>query len=204
MNKKRMLITLCVVVLACGTLAFSWQAQQATSNNKSAPQQAKSIPDYAVYRQMFHHHIALKEKAQELEGQGKSGKSLRSFYQREANLNDDEARAFDEIASKCEQDVAQQDAKAKAIIDTGLARYPGGKVPQGEKMPEAPAELKALWEERNAIILRARDHLRAAFGEREFQRFEEFVQRNVTPHVTSEPISRQRPASPMGLRQQAR
>lgn len=202
MNKKRLIITLCIVTLAVSALAFNRQVNPAQSQ-KALQQQIKSIPDYAVYRHLFHHHIALKQKAQELEQQGKDGKALRSFYQRQAKLSDDEARAFDQIATECEQEVAQQDAKAKAIIDAGLARYPGGKIPEGEKPPEAPPELKALWEDRNAIILRARDRLRAALGEQEFQRFNDFVERNVKPNITAEPLNRQRPSTPMGLRQRS-
>lgn len=203
MNKKRLIITLCIVALAVGALAFTKQATP-VQNQKAPQQQIKSIPDYTVYRHLFHHHIALKQKAEELEQQGKDGKALRSFYQRQAKLNDDEARAFDQIASECEQEVAQQDAKAKAIIDAGLARYPGGKIPPGEKPPEAPAELKAMWEDRNAIILRARDRLREALGEQEFKRFDDFVERNVKPNITAEPLNRQRPSTPMGLRQRSK
>src|SRR6266498_1825879 len=97
--------------------------------------------------------MALKKKAEELQEQGKDGKALRSFYKEAALLNDDEARAFDQIAADCERDVAQQDGKAKAIIDSVRTRYPNGKVSKGEKPPEAPAELKAMQEQRNAIII---------------------------------------------------
>lgn len=200
MNRKRMITVFCVVVLAISAFAFTRSAAP-LGKDKDQAQQARAIPEYTVYRHLFHHHVVLKQKAQELERQGKDGKALRAFYQKQANLSDDEARAFDEVASECEQEVAQQDAKAKAIIDAGLARYPGGKIPAGEKPPEAPAELKALWEERNAIILRARDHLHAALGDQEFQRFEEFVERDVKPNITAEPLNRQRPSTPMGLRQ---
>ncbi len=201
MKNKRILIGLCAVSLVTGVLGFKYEV---TSSRKTQASQkeAQSIPDHAVYRQLFHHHVALKNKAEELERQGKNAKALRSFYKEAAGMTDDEARAFDQIASDCERDVAKQDDKAKAMIDAVRQRYPNGKVPKGEKPPEAPPELKAMQEERNTIILRARDRLRAALGEQEFQRFSQFVERDVKPNVTSEPLNRQRPETTMGPHRQ--
>jgi len=134
--------------------------------------------------------------------QGKNGKAVRSFYKEAAGLSEDEARAFDQVAAECERDVARQDEKAKELIDAVRVKYPDGKVPAGEKPPEPPAELKAMQEQRNAIILSARDRLRASFGEAEFKRFSEFVERDVKPNVTSEPAGRQRPPTTMGPHRQ--
>jgi hypothetical protein len=51
-----------------------------------------------------------------------------------------------------------------------------------------------MWEERNAMILRARDQLRAAFGEEEFARFDNYAKfhygANASP-VTPNPVSPQ-------------
>lgn len=69
----------------------------------------------------------------------------------------------------------QQDEKAQKIITAFRARYPGGKVPQGESLPPPPPELTRLWEERKAIILHARDRLREAFGEQKFKQFDAFL-----------------------------
>src|SRR5205807_6133751 len=102
------------MAIAAG-VAFKYQKSQGRA--KEAPQQQQAIPEFEVYRQLFHHHVSMKKKAEELEKQGKDGKSLREFYKREAKFSDDQARAFDEIASSCEEEIAKQDAKAKAIID---------------------------------------------------------------------------------------
>ena len=123
----------------------------------------------------------MKKKADDLEKLGHDGKFLRRFYQREAKLNDEQARVSDKIASSCEGEVAKQDAKAGAVIDEALARNGNGKLPQGTRSPEPPAELKNLWDERNAIILRAKDHLQSAFGAQEFKRFEGFASSHTPP-----------------------
>jgi hypothetical protein len=40
-----------------------------------------------------------------------------------------------------------------------------------------------MQQERNAIILRARDRLRQAFGAKEFERFDAFLQAHVKPAI---------------------
>ena len=90
---------------------------------KLTPQQQQAIPEFEVYRMLFHHHVSMKKKADELEKQGKDAKFLREFYKRQANLKDEEARAFDEIATKCEEEIAKQDAKAQAT--SVISRMPG-------------------------------------------------------------------------------
>ena len=199
MKKKQALVCLLAAAALTTGLAFKFQSSEGQKQHR---QPAQSIPDYEVYHQVFHHHVAMKKKAGELEKLGNDGKFLRGFYQREAKLSNEQARVFDEIASSCEEEVAKQDIKAGAIIDDALARNGNGKLAEGTSPPEPPAELKTLWDERNAIILRARDRLQAAFGAQEFERFEEFVKSNVESRMTSAPANRQRPATPMGPRHQ--
>jgi hypothetical protein len=76
-----------------------------------------------------------------------------------------------------------QDERAKAIILAYKAQYPGGRVPHGELPKPPPAELRALSEERDAIVLRSRDRLKEALGEGEFNRFNSFVKERVAPNV---------------------
>ena len=133
----------------------------------------------------------MKKKADELERQGKDARFLREFYKRKANLSDDEARSFDEIASDCERLVAQQDAKAKAAIAAALAKNGNGKIEKGARAPEPPPELHALWDERNAIIMRAKYALQASFGDSEFARFENYLKQDVVPHFSTPPPNSQ-------------
>jgi hypothetical protein len=173
-----------VILLVCGV---NFIFRKSAAQPKRSNQQAQSIPDFEVYRQMFHHHITMKQKADDLEKQGKSGKFLREFYKREAKLTDGEARDFDDIASDCERLVARQDAKATAIIKAALAKNGNGKLEKGARPPEPPAELRALWDERNAIIMRAKYALQAAFGNSEFTRFENYLKQDVVPHFSTPP-----------------
>lgn len=78
MKKKRALIGLLAVVAITTGLAFRFQPPQGQNQNR--PQPAQSIPDYEVYHQLFHHHVAMKKKADDLEKLGQDGKFLRGFY----------------------------------------------------------------------------------------------------------------------------
>jgi hypothetical protein len=191
-NKRPFIVVALLVLFACGA-AFKYRqsAAQPKHNAQSEPasQPGQAIPDFEVYRQMFHHHVKLKQKADELEKEKKDGKYLRDFYKRTAKLTDDEARNFDEIASDCERLVAQKDAKATAIIKAALAKHGNGKLKEGEAPPEPPAELRTLWDERNAIIMRGKYALQSAFGDSEFTRFENYVKRDVVPHISTIPPS---------------
>lgn len=187
MKHKRIIIFLSVVVAIAAGVTFKSQKSQVRAKESPTQAQPQAIPEFEVYRQLFHHHVTMKQKAAELEKQGKDARFLREFYKREAKLTDDEARNFDDIARDCERLVAQQDAKAKAIIDAALAKNGHGKIEKGARPPEPPAELHALWDERNAIIMRAKYALQAAFGDTEFTRFESYLKQDVVPHFSAAP-----------------
>jgi hypothetical protein len=114
MKKNRALIGICIAVGITTGLGFKFRQSQAQL--QPGQQQSQAIPEFEIYRQLFHHHVTMKKKAEELEKQGKDARFFREFYQREAKLSDDQASAFDAVASDCEQQVARQDAKAKLIL----------------------------------------------------------------------------------------
>jgi hypothetical protein len=156
---------------------------QASQSNNSSSATNTQIPDFVTYRQLFRHVAFLKDKADEKERGGADGTSLRNYYKREAKLDDREARALDQIASECNAAVERLDGKAKKITDDFRAQHPGGKLAEGELPPAPPAELRALWEERTNTILQAKERLKAAFGEQEFQRFGEYVKQGIVPNI---------------------
>jgi hypothetical protein len=133
------------------------------------------------------------QQADEMQRQGKDTSPLRSFFQRKANLNEFQARILDTVADECVRQLDVQDARGQLIINDFRKRFPPGKLPTGVKLPPPPLELTKMQEERDAMILRARDRLRIAFGEDEFQRFEGFVTERVDSGI--EPVVLQRSAS---------
>lgn len=182
MNIRKTLLALFVLALGVGTFAVI-RPVKSVKDNRPPQQQVQEVPEHVPYIFLFHQLASLKQQADEADRQGKNDSSLRSLFKNQAALNDEQASALDTIAFDCVREVAQQDAKAKVIIDAFKARHPGGKLQRGETLPPPPAELTAMQEERNAIILRARDRLHTALGEQEFNRFEEFVKQHVVPNV---------------------
>ena len=195
MNNKRIVVASCVVVLSASALAVNRNAvgkhphpvlpsTQETSAGES------NVPDHVVYSFLFRNVVSLKAKIKELQAQGKIERRKPAFpLQKEAKLDDARARALETIASDCLQAIARQDDKAKIIMDRYRAQFPDNKIPEGVT-PPPPPELKIMWEERNAIVLRARDQLCAAFGEQEFRRFDQQVK---FPHgADDESVKRRR------------
>jgi hypothetical protein len=100
---------------------------------------------------------------------------LRNHVKKEARLKDEQARAVDRIALETEQEIAHTDKQATKIINAIRVRYPKGRLNDGESLPLPPPELHTLNEQRKNIILQARERLRAALGEAEFKRFDDFT-----------------------------
>jgi hypothetical protein len=134
----------------------------------------QNVPDHVVYNSLFRKVVRLREKTRQLQSQNTIDGRNYHPLQREAKLSEDQAATLESIAFACRQQVIEQDNKANAIIQAFQSRFPGGRVPKGGS-PPPPPELRALWGERMAIILRARDSLRAALGEEEFGRFDDFA-----------------------------
>ena len=155
-----------------------------------------SIPQFAVYRQLFHHYAALKAKADEDERNGKSGAHLRSFYKRQAKLEDKQDRILDKIASQVDAEVAKLDKQARKLINDQRALHPLGKIPAGQTPPEPPAELRALSAKRTQTILQGKKELADAFGGPEFKRFDEFVQEHIAKRMKPVRFDRERPEFP--------
>lgn len=111
-------------------------------------------------------------------------------------------RLLGEIAAESSLEVAALDAKAKAIVKGYLAQYPGGQVPYGETPAPRPPGLRAMAEERERLVLNARDRLRSAFGEEEFVRFNKFVKRRIAPNVHAGAAQQAAPPAPSPDEQQ--
>lgn len=164
---------------------------------QDGPQQASpEIPDFVIYRELFRHIKFLKEKAAEKEKKGEDGSSYRNFHKRQAKLDDRQAAALDRVAAQAEAKVERLDKRAKEIINAARAEFPGGRIPEGQTPPEPPAELRAMQDERVGTLMKARDELRAAFGEREFRRFDDYVRENIAKKIKPVRFDRQRPDIP--------
>ena len=191
MNKKRLLIALCLVAFSAAALGYSrsqMQGRAPAQPQRGQPPQP-TFRQQDIYEHMFRHYTTLKNRAAEAEREGRDGSELRGRYRREAALNEQEARLLDEVAAEAISRLMELDARAQQIIAEARARVPGGRLQEGQEPPPPPAELTTLQEEREALVLRARERLEHGFGAASFARFDEFVRRNIGGNM-------RRPAAP--------
>ena len=183
MRNKKLVFALSLMVVLGAGLGLSRQQLTGQAKDQVAPHKSAEIPDYVVYRHLFHHAVALKKKAEEAEKKGEDATQYRTHFQRNAELNDYQASILTETAAEYDQQEKLLEARAKPLIDAYKAQYPDGKVPHGQKPAPPPAELRALSEERDALVLRMKDRLRTTLGEGEFNRFDSFVKTRIAPNV---------------------
>lgn len=177
MKKKMIVATLAVLGLTIYVFAFGRRPQVSV---QAAPQLRPEIPANVTYKHLFHHVMVLKRKAEEVEREGKDGRQFRTHFIRQATLTQEEAQVLEQVAVECEQAIQLLELRAKPVVDAYRAQYPGGQVPQGQHPAPPPPELRKISEERDAIILQARDRLHVALGDEKFTRFDSFVKTRVT------------------------
>ena len=172
MRKKYIVTGACLLGLLVGITIV--MKRQSLAQSRPPAQ----IPEHVLYRHLFHHVVALKKKAEDLEKDRKDATQFRTHFKRQAQLSDEQVRVLDLVAAQYDEQEKVLDARAKPIIDAYKAQYPGGQVPHGQKPVPPPAELRSLSEERDALALRGRDQLRAVFGY-DFERFHKFIKTRV-------------------------
>jgi hypothetical protein len=173
------------VLFTIGRTTSSREASHHSGSHLRGPQEESTVEDSVVYGFLFHRVARLKQKTEELRMQRRISQKPYFAVQKEASLTDDQALALDAIAESCRQQVMAQDQKAGKIISAFQSNFPGGKVPAAGS-PPPPPELKVMWAERNAIILRSRDQLRIALGSEAFSNFDKYVKYR---YGTNSPVS---------------
>lgn len=154
------------------------------------------VPTPVLYRLFFEHAEALDRDAEEMDRRGEDGDELRQYYQQALGLSDDSAGAMRQQYAQTLAAVREIDERARAIIQATRARFPGGRVPEGQKAPRPPAELAALTQELDDEILRGVGQLRGAVGDTDFEKIDRYLKiqfaRNITPvSVPQEPAPKQ-------------
>jgi hypothetical protein len=186
-KKSRSMLAFCFLAVSLGTFVAAHSAKNnfSVAHSTLIAQQghAYDIPEAPLYSIFFHYVVDVKKHADELKLSGKDDSFMRSYFQREARLDDRQARALDDISSEVLREVEQQDRKALAVIERFSTQFPGGKVPKGMTLPPPPPELQVMQQERDAMLLKGRDRLRAILGEGGFKNLENFIIVNIKPKI---------------------
>ena len=172
MRQRSIVPALCILFLAAGPAA--------PADTAARP---PALPEHVLYGQMFRHVVELEKQADAVEKRGEDGAKYRLRYQQSAALSDRQDTQLKTIAQECMERVAEQDLRARDVIRAARAQAGGRELAPGQTPPRPPAELAELQEERNALILEARDRLHGAFGQEEFKRFDTFLREKLGPRI---------------------
>lgn len=185
MSKGRSLLVLCLLTAVVSAVVISGKPQSKATviqTGPAAPLPA-AMPEHVPYMFLFHYLSFLKQKAEELDKKGKGKSTLLLRFRQDAGLSDSQFQQLLQAALDCERQVTEEDKKAEAVIASVRAHYPEGKIPEGQAPPPPPRELLTMQQERDAAVLRARDRVRAAFGEKAFADLDAFVQSHIASKV---------------------
>lgn len=174
-----MVISLVMAASAIGVSSLVKLRSRAQSKTSA------QIADPLLYRQLFHHVLALKKKASEAEQKGEDATQFRTHFQRQAKLSDAESVILEQTALEYEETEKTLDAQAKTIIAAYKAQFINGQAPNGQELLPPPAQLKTLSQERDALTLRQRDRVRRAFGN-DFERFDAFVKTRIQSNINQQ------------------
>lgn len=133
---------------------------------------------------LFHHLKVIKEQGEENERRGKDKSVLLARFYEKASLDENRGQMLLNVALQCERELEELDRKAQLIINDFRARhFPDGVYRGQGELPPPPPELAAMQQERNAIVLRARNRLRGVMGEQDFDRLNVFVGSEIAASV---------------------
>lgn len=159
--------------------------KQTPLNDKSKEKEsAEKNPVQVTYLFLFKQLEASEEKARESESKGQDSSEYRNLYKRLANLTDEQSLFLMKTAIDCSAEVKVKDEVAKQIADQIRAAYQAELSSAAEPVPPKPSvELTKLQEQRDEIILKYIEILKAGFGD-DFPRFESFITSHITSNIT--------------------
>lgn len=158
MNNNQLFALILPVVVIVGAVTITRQSRatpNAYSPNQGSPEKVKQddIPDRVFYGETFSLLAKLKNVHD---------------YQAQAQLSDEEAEFLRTTAEQCVESVAKQDEIAQTRIIALQQRLKSKPV---RSAPPVPADISELQAQRDAIILKCRDVIRARFGNDKFEQF---------------------------------
>lgn len=185
MLKKLTVLVFALGVAVCG-LSFSGSTPHTEGKAEEAPAAAPAdqLPEHAPYLFLFRHLSHLKKQSEKLRRQGKDGSGFQRRFKEALVLDDGQFEQLGAIALSCEAQLDALDKQAARVVEEFKKHYPDGPVPEGVIIPPPPAELLALQEERNRLVLNARDRVRGALGEQEFAHLDQMVRLRLVPNIS--------------------
>jgi len=180
---------MCISVLigACAlrgftVLGFGQQQGQAKIPGEKTKRPDKTygleqrVPRYQVYEHLITVIGVLDRNADEAKYKGEDDTRYRQFYRRAANLTPDQWTDFQRIMSEARNELADIDGQADQII---VAYREKLKQAGNNGPPPIPEKIKDLQTRHNRVLSEIPHKLKAAFGDKEFEKFDKFLRETI-------------------------
>lgn len=152
-------------------------------NDVKNSSQKPNVPPEVIYLFLFKEVAAFEEKANEAPGLGEDPEVYRTVYKRLANLTNAQSDFLKKTAAACLKELKFKDETARRIAERLRSDYQKqssqGLAPE---VPPVSPELTKLQTQREAIILKYRDVLKAGM-EDGFSNLESYVENHITSNI---------------------
>jgi hypothetical protein len=132
---------------------------------------------------MYQNH--LDQRAAEMEKEGKSGTSVKSFLQGKLNMPDNRFELIHQAARRLSASMSDLNARAEKLRAKLIETHPSKSIPPTSEQEQLRSALQMLNDEREAILLREMDRLDNELATEDRARFREFMLRTIAPNVRS-------------------
>lgn len=175
-------------------------------DSKSAPvppektTPAPEVPQTVLWHMIFSLSRMTEMEAKKMNQQGRNGDAWSQYFIKRGALSTASEKIFKEKAAAYLQELEPIDRRAKEVTDAMRAQYPKGLIKDPKNMPQPPAELGALQQQKNALALRYRDLFKNAVSQEAFSKFSDFLTNDFSKAVA--PVTYPHPTKRIGKQQE--
>lgn len=179
----------CAILTVLGLLICGVRSPRALGQSASIPSTARTqqAPLNILYRHFLAYQNHLDLLAASLDKQGKNGSDFRNHFQRTLGFSDAEFAAIRSSALRLDSKLREQDAKAKALIDSIHSQH-SRNLSSPSDLPPFPSELVQMQKNRNAIIDQEVAGLKASLGPKQSAKLDSFIQNEFARNVNIQNI----------------
>jgi len=124
-----------------------------------------------TYQLFFLHLASLNQIAAQEEAKGRNGTGWRTHEQRAAQLNEEEGRILQQVASDCNQAVKDLNEKADSVVAAFRTQHPNE---ESFRLP--PPELVSLQDQKTIIVNSYVTDLQVKLGADAFRKLDDYIQ----------------------------
>jgi hypothetical protein len=174
-------------------LAIFFSVQTSASPQTPQAGNTQRVSLNVLYRHFLAYQNHLDRVGAALDEKGENGSGFRDHFQKTLGFTNAEYAPVRAAAQRLEQELADEDAKIKAVIQAFRASYPKVLTSRSER-PPLPPELAQLQKDRNAIIEGEMKRLNSDLGPDRAAKLQDVIEHDFAPNVRVQSVQ------PMGPR----